>query len=108
MRNERHRPIGFVAFLDGPANGLSSRNHETGNNQNLRSMLTLVNISGTKEVGVMAIPPGPQIPFSKDRKYGQEPGFVSRHSSKIYLILGIAAVALIVWFFVVLLPSTTD
>lgn len=56
----------------------------------------------------MAIPPGPQITFSKDRKYGQEPGFVSRHSTKIYVVLGIAAIALIVWFFMVLLPSFSD
>ena len=56
----------------------------------------------------MAIPPGPQIPFSKDRKYGQEPGFVSRHSTKLYVTLGIAAIALIVWFFAVLLPNMTQ
>lgn len=56
----------------------------------------------------MAIPPGPQIPFSKDRKYGQEPGFISRHSTKIYLLLGVAVIALVIWFFAVLLPSFSD
>lgn len=61
-------------------------------------MLTSVNIGITKEEGNMAmIPPGPQIPFSKDRSYGQEPGFVSRNVGKIILgvvVLTILAVVL--------------
>lgn len=55
----------------------------------------------------MAIPPGPQIPFDKDRQYGQEPGFFSRHSTKIYFLLGIVAIALIIWFFAILLPNSS-
>ncbi|MDA1280007.1 MAG: hypothetical protein O3B95_08190 [Chloroflexi bacterium] len=47
------------------------------------------------------IPPGPQQPFSKDRKYGQEPGFVSRNVGKIiivaFLFVLVAGVALYVW-----------
>ena len=45
------------------------------------------------------IPPGPQIPFSKDRTYGQEPGFVSRNMGKVILLLvlfGVVAVALFI------------
>jgi hypothetical protein len=37
------------------------------------------------------IPQGPQTPFSKDRPYGQEPGFVSRNSGKIFLLLALFA-----------------
>jgi hypothetical protein len=37
------------------------------------------------------IPPGPQAPFSKDRSYGQEPGFVSRNSGKIFALLAVLA-----------------
>ncbi len=49
-----------------------------------------------------AIPPGPQIPFSKDRSYGQEPGFISRHSGKLWLLALIMMIAGGVWFFTVL------
>jgi hypothetical protein len=54
-----------------------------------------------KEVPAMAaIPPGPQEPFSKDRAYGQEPGFVSRNTGKLYLVLAllvIAGIAAVLW-----------
>lgn len=39
------------------------------------------------------IPPGSQVPFDPNRKYGQEPGFVSRHSTKIIVISIILLIA---------------
>lgn len=39
------------------------------------------------------IPPGSQEPFDKERAYGQEEGFVSRHSGKI--IVGLVVVVVI-------------
>ena len=53
------------------------------------------------------IPPGPQTPFDKDRKYGQEPGFVSRHSGKIFIgILILLLIVIAVFSSTVLLPDS--
>ncbi len=53
----------------------------------------------------MAIPPGPQIPFDPKRKYGQSPGFVSRHSGKIFIGVIILILALIAFFSITVLLS---
>lgn len=42
------------------------------------------------------IPPGSQEPFSKDRTYGQEPGFVSRHYRALVILIVLIAIAAIV------------
>jgi hypothetical protein len=42
------------------------------------------------------IPPGSQEPFSKDRSYGQEPGFVSRHYRALVVIVVLIVIAAIV------------
>ena len=44
------------------------------------------------------IPPGPQVPFSKERSYGQEPGFVSRNMRLILVVLALLVVGAIVLF----------
>lgn len=50
-------------------------------------------------------PPGPQVPFDKDKEYGQEPGFFSRHSGKLLTTGIMLLIAGLVWFFAIVLPS---
>ena len=45
-----------------------------------------------------AIPPGPQVPFSKDRSYGQEPGVISRHKVKILVVFAMLVAVAILGF----------
>ncbi len=65
-------------------------------------MLTLVNIvswADIEEVSDMgAIPPGPQIPFDKDRSYGQESGIVSRNMGKVLILLVLAGIVAVGFF----------
>ena len=42
-----------------------------------------------------AIPPGPQVPFDKDRPYGQEPGFISRNLLKFIAFMFIVTVVIV-------------
>ncbi|MDA1297325.1 MAG: hypothetical protein O3B04_04890 [Chloroflexi bacterium] len=49
----------------------------------------------------MAIPPGPQVPFDKDRPYGQQPGFVSRNLLKFIAFMFIVTVVIVVTFLIV-------
>jgi hypothetical protein len=53
---------------------------------------------GARKETVMAayIPPGSQEPFSKDRAYGQEPGFVSRHYRALVVLVVLIVIAAIV------------
>jgi len=53
----------------------------------------------------MALPPGPQNSFRKDRSYGEQPGFVSRHSGKIFITL---AVLVIIGITLVVLGTLND
>ena len=65
-------------------------------------MLTLVWRQYCEDAGKVAdmgaIPPGPQIPFSKDRSYGQEPGLISRNMGKVAVVLVVLAVLATVAF----------
>ena len=56
----------------------------------------------------MAIPPGPQIPFSKDRTYGQEPGFVSRHSGKLFFTIAVVVLIGVAWVFFEAIKETRE
>lgn len=47
----------------------------------------------------MAIPTGPQQPFDKDRSYGQEPGFVSRHAVKLLILATVLGILIMIWAF---------
>ena len=54
------------------------------------------------------IPPGSQEPFTKGRAYGQEPGFVSRHSGKIMIAVALAVVVAIVTFYIATMAGDGD
>ena len=56
----------------------------------------------------MAIPPESQIPFDPNREYGQEPGFVSRHSGKIVIVTVILTLLLVAFFWLTVLMSNDD
>lgn len=54
------------------------------------------------------IPPGPQAPFDKDRSYGQQPGFVSRHAWKIVIFILVLIVIIAIAVFTSIFADSDD